>query len=117
MGALIAVINIGRIIKQCTSKFLVCIGTIPWYRWKKTIGEALNLLLANREELIENLKLEDSSSDGDQDTIKLMILKEGRKDLSKIKIQNFSKPDFTKLWEWGDEKEFMGGKANGKNDS
>uniref|UniRef100_K7EZ11 Endonuclease/exonuclease/phosphatase domain-containing protein n=1 Tax=Pelodiscus sinensis TaxID=13735 RepID=K7EZ11_PELSI len=87
---------------RLSNKFLDCIGDNFLFQKveKATRGEAvLDLVLTNREELVENLKVEDSIGDSDHEIIEFMILRKGRRETSTIEVMDFRKADFDKLRE------------------
>ncbi|KAG6927235.1 hypothetical protein G0U57_010163, partial [Chelydra serpentina] len=80
-----------------SNKLLECIGDNFLFQKveKATRGEAvLDLILTNREEWVENLKVE-----GSLDESRVHYSKEGRRENIKIKTMNFKKADFSKLRE------------------
>ncbi|XP_065440587.1 mitoferrin-1 isoform X1 [Chrysemys picta bellii] len=87
---------------RLSNKFLDCIADNFLFQKveKATRGEAvLDLILTNREELVENLKVEGSLGESDHEIIEFAILRKGRRENSKIETMDFRKADFGKLRE------------------
>ncbi|XP_065438446.1 uncharacterized protein LOC135981058 [Chrysemys picta bellii] len=87
---------------RLSNKFLDCIGDNFLFQKveKATRGEAvLDLILTNREELVENVKVEGSLGESDHEIIEFAILTKGRRENSKIETMDFRKADFGKLRE------------------
>uniref|UniRef100_K7EXH4 Endonuclease/exonuclease/phosphatase domain-containing protein n=1 Tax=Pelodiscus sinensis TaxID=13735 RepID=K7EXH4_PELSI len=86
---------------RLSNKFLDCIGdNFLFQKVEKATGEAvLDLILTNREELVENLKVEGGLGESDHEIIEFTILRKGRRENSKIEIMDFRKADFAKLRE------------------
>ena len=57
------------------------------------------MILTNREELVENLKVEGSLGESDHEIIEFTILRKGRRENSKIETMDFRKVDFGKVRE------------------
>uniref|UniRef100_K7EXP3 Endonuclease/exonuclease/phosphatase domain-containing protein n=1 Tax=Pelodiscus sinensis TaxID=13735 RepID=K7EXP3_PELSI len=85
---------------RLSNKFLDCIGDNFLFQKveKATRRKAvLDLILTNREELVENLKVEGSLGESDHEIIEFTILKKDRRENSKIETMDFRKADFGKL--------------------
>jgi len=59
----------------------------------------LELILTNREDLVEKLKVEGNFGESDYKTIEFTNLKKGRNESSRIRTMEFKKADFIKLRE------------------
>lgn len=59
----------------------------------------LELVLTNREDLVEKLKVEGNFGESDYKTIEFTYLKKGRNESSRIRTIEFKKADFIKLRE------------------
>ncbi|XP_050791465.1 uncharacterized protein LOC127040991 [Gopherus flavomarginatus] len=87
---------------RLSNKFLDCIADNFLFQKveKATRGETvLDLILTNREELVENLKVEGSLGESDHEIIEFAILRKGRREYSRIETMDFRKADFGKLRE------------------
>ncbi|OPJ68740.1 hypothetical protein AV530_012831 [Patagioenas fasciata monilis] len=62
----------------------------------------LELILTNREDLVEQLKVEGNFGESDYKTTEFTNLKKGRNESSRIRTMEFKKADFIKLRELED---------------
>ncbi|PKU49252.1 hypothetical protein llap_437 [Limosa lapponica baueri] len=63
------------------------------------LSAVLELILTNREDLVEKLKVEGNFGESDYKTIEFTNLKKRRNESSRIRTMEFRKADFMKLRE------------------